>query len=401
MDPMKVMDHLDEVRPYFQPIFNTEEYRVIGYEVLARIELDGKVHSLAPFFLDDGTPSEYKWEVDQLIHERAVKEALQWESDTKLFFNLDLKTLLDLDCVEDLMEAFQRYDKEGLSPERVVFEFRVAGFEEERDVIHMFLYMKASGFRVSIDDIKLDDTNLDHFSKLEPTYLKIDLSDLRSGKDPNMYRDLLNALALFSRKIGATLHFSGIQEKYQLLNAWKYGGRYLQGFYLKMPMPDKVEPLDARPVLQSHIHSFIVARQTKLSKQIDFIKQIEKQLKQKGRPKQHESLLKELTHVLEDISFRMYISDDLGNQVSANWMKTHGNGWITDERARGKNWSWRTYFLDHIMQMKYRNVGMLSDKYRDIKTNEFIRTYSYPLDDDYYLFIDIDPTYLFEHDWLH
>lgn len=401
MDPMRVMDHLDDVRPYFQPIFNTEEYRVIGYEVLARIHLDGKVQSLAPFFLDDEIPSEYKWEVDQLIHGLAVKEALHWEPDTKLFFNLDLKTLLELDCVEELMESFQRFDKEGLAPERVVFEFRVAGFEEERDVIHMFLYMKASGFKVSIDDIKLDDTNLDHFSKLEPTYLKIDLSDLRSGKDPNMYRDLLNALALFSRKIGATLHFSGIQEKYQLLNAWKYGGRYLQGFYLKMPMPEKVEPLEARPVLQSHIHSFIVARQTKLSKQIDFIKQIEKQLKQKGRPKQHESLLKELTRALEDISFRMYISDDLGNQVSANWIKTHGNGWIADEKARGKNWSWRTYFLDHIMQMKYRNVGMLSDKYRDIKTNEFIRTYSYPLDDDYYLFIDIDPTYLFEHDWLH
>ncbi|WP_049773648.1 EAL-associated domain-containing protein [Salisediminibacterium selenitireducens] len=291
--------------------------------------------------------------------------------------------------------------KNGLSPERVVFEFRVAGFEDQSDVTHMFLYMKATGFRISIDDIKLDDTNLDHFSKLEPTYLKIDLSDLRSGKDPNMYRDILNALALFSRKIGATLHFTGIQEKYQLLNAWKYGGRYLQGFYLKMPMPERVEPLDVKPVLQSHIHSFIVARQGKLSKQIAFMKEIEQKLKKKGLPKQHDQLLRELTGIMDNISFRMYISDDLGNQVSANWMKTTTNSWIADESARGKNWSWRTYFLDHIMQMKYRNVGMLSDKYRDIKTNEFIRTYSYPLDEEYYLFIDIDPSYLFEHDWLH
>lgn len=401
MDPIEVMDHIDEVRPYFQPVFNTEEYRVIGYEVLARMNRDGRDISLAPFFLDPEIPSEYKWEVDQRIHDLAVKEMLSWGADEKLFFNLDLQTLLDLDCVEDLMEAFQRFEKMGLSPERVVFEFRVAGFEDQSDVTHMFLYMKATGFRISIDDIKLDDTNLDHFSKLEPTYLKIDLSDLRSGKDPNMYRDILNALALFSRKIGATLHFTGIQEKYQLLNAWKYGGRYLQGFYLKMPMPERVEPLDVKPVLQSHIHSFIVARQGKLSKQIAFMKEIEQKLKKKGLPKQHDQLLRELTGIVDNVSFRMYISDDLGNQVSANWMKTTTNSWVADESARGKNWSWRTYFLDHIMQMKYRNVGMLSDKYRDIKTNEFIRTYSYPLDEEYYLFIDIDPSYLFEHDWLH
>ncbi|WP_049773647.1 EAL domain-containing protein [Salisediminibacterium selenitireducens] len=111
MDPIEVMDHIDDVRPYFQPVFNTEEYRVIGYEVLARMKVDGRDVSLAPFFLDPEIPSEYKWEVDQKIHDLAVKEMLSWGSDEKLFFNLDLQTLLDLDCVEELMEAFQRYEK--------------------------------------------------------------------------------------------------------------------------------------------------------------------------------------------------------------------------------------------------------------------------------------------------
>lgn len=404
MHPYEIIHSLERIFPVYQPVFNTEEFRVIGYEVLGCIEHNGETERLSAFFHDSDVPPEYKWEADQKLHKQAVEKVLQDpENEPKLFFNLDVKTLFQLDCLEDLMENFAEYEKRGLKKDQVVFEFRVGGLGEvEEDLSHMFMYMKASGYQVAIDDIKIHETNLDRFSRLEPNVMKVDLSDLRSGKDPNTYQDVLNALALFARKIGAILHFKGIEESFQLLQAWKHGGRFLQGVYLMDSEPQFQAPLVSRPLLERNIQSFIKTRHRKLKEQIEFIQGLEKELSHQIKEKylEPDEVIKRIQKQLRDISFRMYVCDEFGYQISANWYKGEEGQWEYDITAMGKNWSWRTYFLSLIMQMKYRRIGMLSDKYRDIITNEFIRTYSYPIDEERYLFIDIDPSYLFENDWL-
>ena len=36
MDPLEVLTNLDNVVPFFQPIFSADEHRIIGYEILGR-----------------------------------------------------------------------------------------------------------------------------------------------------------------------------------------------------------------------------------------------------------------------------------------------------------------------------------------------------------------------------
>jgi EAL-domain associated signalling protein domain len=72
--------------------------------------------------------------------------------------------------------------------------------------------------------------------------------------------------------------------------------------------------------------------------------------------------------------------------------------WELQPQYYMKNWSWRPYFLENIIRMRSRKRGILSDLYADIETGETIRTYSYPIDDQHYLFIDLSYSYLFEHD---
>ncbi|SER76863.1 EAL domain-containing protein [Salisediminibacterium halotolerans] len=403
MEAHDVIDRLDQVFPVFQPVFNTEEFRIIGYEVLGRIEQNGEPRSLASFFNDETVPAEYRWEAEKTVQDQAVKQVLASAEKPKLFFNLNAKVIFQLDCLEELMERFADYEAKGLSPDRVVFEFQVDRLkEQEEDFSHMLMYMKASGFHVAIDDIRINETNLDRFSRLEPNVMKVDLSDLRSGKDPNTYQDVLNALALFARKIGAILHFKGIGESFQLLQAWRHGGRFLQGTYLMKPVPSFQDPFAARPLLESNIHAFIQARHRKLKEQIAFMQSLEKVLAAnvKGKQDDPDAFIRSITKRVHEVSSRIYVCDEFGYQISSNWVKNERGQWEMDPEAEGKNWSWRTYFLDLIMQMKYRKSGMLSDKYRDIETNVFIRTFSYPIDHERYVFIDIDPTYLFENDWL-
>lgn len=403
MDPLDVIENISHVFPQYQPIMNSEEFKIIGYEVVGRIKLNGEVRSLAPFFLDSSVPVEYRWEVDKEIHRKAVKYACGYPNHPRLFFNIDPDTLVQLHCLEELMENFERYHKEGLQRDRVVFEFRMNDYAGViNDLSHMLLYMKASGYQVSLDDIRTNDTNLNHFSKLEPNLIKVDLADLKEGMDHSTYRDVLNGLATFARKIGASLHFKGIKNSHQLHTGWKHGGRFLQGEYLSASVDGFIDSQASKELLEKNINGFIGRYHRKLEQQIKLIQSLDDKIAELLKGEELfsvESLTELIAKTTQEVSFRVYICDLYGYQKSANWLKVDEK-WIFDEQAIGKNWSWRTYFLAQIMQMKHRKIGMLSDKYRDIETNDEIRTYSYPIDDEQYVFIDLDPTFLFENDWL-
>jgi hypothetical protein len=95
----------------------------------------------------------------------------------------------------------------------------------------------------------------------------------------------------------------------------------------------------------------------------------------------------------------MYVCDEDGFQKTVNIFKEE-NGWTTQSAYLNKNWSWRPYFLDNIIKLRHEQKGRLSDLYRDIETGETIRTFSFPVNENEYLFIDIAYRYLFEHDEL-
>lgn len=80
-------------------------------------------------------------------------------------------------------------------------------------------------------------------------------------------------------------------------------------------------------------------------------------------------------------------------------MKKDGE-WIVMPDYYMKNWSWRPYFLENIMKMRFENKARLSDLYADIETGEMVRTFSFSIDDDNFLFIDLSYEYLYEEDVL-
>ncbi|MFC0473672.1 EAL-associated domain-containing protein [Halalkalibacter kiskunsagensis] len=63
--------------------------------------------------------------------------------------------------------------------------------------------------------------------------------------------------------------------------------------------------------------------------------------------------------------------------------------WIIINHFRNKNWGWRPFFLQNIVNMDMNQKGFLSDLYRDIETTELIQTFSFPVLENTYLFIDL------------
>lgn len=94
LDPLDILTNIDDVIPYYQAIFNAEEQRVVGYEVLGRILADAEIESLGPFFLDSGIPEEYKLEVDDRVIRQALERFKEADRDLLIFINQDANVLM-------------------------------------------------------------------------------------------------------------------------------------------------------------------------------------------------------------------------------------------------------------------------------------------------------------------
>jgi hypothetical protein len=105
-----------------------------------------------------------------------------------------------------------------------------------------------------------------------------------------------------------------------------------------------------------------------------------------------------VSQVFSKESFRIYICDGEGFQQSANLYKSQNGDWVLQAEYRNKNWSWRPYFLENIVRMNYDKRGILSDLYSDVETGEITRTFSFPLSEQLYIFIDLSYSFLFEQE---
>ncbi|PYZ98151.1 hypothetical protein CR205_06025 [Alteribacter lacisalsi] len=405
MDPLEVIQKKEHAAAFYQPVISSDAHAVNGYEVLGMLKNKERTEPLGGFFRDPLVPAEYKWEIDQRIYEQAFSCYVNSPGAPFLFLNVHAGVLYELDVHEQFLAIIDSFKDQGLSKSKIVLQFRQNDFKGDPESFgHLLKFFTTSGLKVAIDDLGRHGSDLDLLSKLEPDLLKIDLMEIGNHESAFDYRNVLDALAVFSKKIGASLMFKGIEDFHHLYLAWRHGGQFMEGNYLMRPADKWVSPEAMTPSFKEKIKSFIVRENRRLQDQIAFVLEVDTKLirLEKDLPlnagKDHRAV--QVAKALSAMAFRVYSCDRFGYQLTCNWIKDIQSGWTSQEEAKGKNWSWRSYFLENLAQMEGRKAGILSDMYRDIETNELIRTYSYPLGENEFIFIDLDPSFLYERDWL-
>ncbi|PLT28012.1 EAL domain-containing protein [Peribacillus deserti] len=398
MDAVEILTNTDKIKPYFQPIFSADEHRVVGYEVLGRFEDEGQLLSLGPFFNDTSIPEEYRLEIDNLILELALDKMKLYEENFMLFINRD-PNLLMIDHGEEFLELLKKH-LELDQLHRIVLEISESAYKGELDPLyHMLTYFKTYGMKIAIDKLG-QESHMDRIAHLSPHILKVNMQTLSSGDSS---RGMLYSLGMLARKMGASLLFENIETNYGMHFAWKNGGRYYQGCYLHDPAEDLVERDILRDKFREQFHEFITLEKKKLETVYALTERFQKRMQDLLAKYKKLSfgteLLKALGKELERICFRLYICDEDGFQKSPNLLKDNG-AWRVQEEYRDKNWSWRPYFLENIIKMRNEKRGFLSDIYSDIETGETIRTFSYPLHDHKYIFLDLSYSFLYENEVL-
>ncbi|HLU21123.1 MAG TPA: EAL-associated domain-containing protein [Bacillaceae bacterium] len=400
MDADEILQNIDQVLPFYQPIFSADEHRVAGYELLGRFKKDDEFISIGHFFADETIPEEYRIEVDNYLLEQALQKMMSAGEDFLLFINRDPKLLM-YDQGESFLTTIQKY----LAPDqlqRIVLELTNTEYTGSIDSLqHLISYYKTYGIKIALSHLG-EESHLDRIAQLSPHILKVNLNQLRNSSG-DASPIILYSLNILARKIGANLLYEHIEQEYQLQYAWKNGGRYYQGFLLARPTPDFIDKDSLNDTFREQAINYIKYEKKKLEARYVKTSELNESLKQlidkKKNTEPYVSLLSDLAEKMETMCFRLYICNEDGFQLSPNLMKVEGN-WTNQEEYIGRNWSWRPYFLANIVQMKKDQKGMLSGIYSDIETGESIRTFSFPLMDGNYLFIDLSYAYLYENDAL-
>ena len=401
MDALEILTDLDHVMPYFQPIFSADEHRIIGYEILGRYRSEGQIVSLGPFFQDANIPEEYRLEVDNIVLMKALEQAVSLDQDILLFVNRDVE-ILTHDDGESFLQLLLQFQDKGISLDRIVLE--IAAEDPKYDkIVHLMNYYRTYGIKMAIDKMGDDSSHLDRIGQLNPDIVKVDLFPLRSMNPSPVYRDILYSLSVLARKIGATLLFKNIEMIYQLQFAWQHGGRYYQGYYLEKPSEDFIARDLLKNKLKNEFHEFILYEKRRLEAVFDISEKLQGMLQNLFGKNQKSTDFTEMMNILvknfNKIAFRMYVCDEDGFQKTANMFKKDKE-WVVQPEYCEKNWSWRPYFLENIFKMRQDRKGILSDLYRDIETGETIRTFSYPLNSEEYLFIDLSYEFLDQYEGL-
>ncbi len=394
----------DKVFPYYQPIISADKQLIVGYEVLARMQTEEGIVNLGWFFQDKSIPDEYRLELDDYLQSIALDAYMETDQSAVMFFNYDADLLLK-DNGETFLKRVEPYRNKGLNLNHIVLELKEEEISEHlNDIKHLFVYLQSIGLRIAIDDLGQSKTNLDQIAMLKPNIVKVNVAFMEEEELPHLYRDVHQSLAMLSRKIGATLLFEGISNFNQLNYSWRNGGRYYQGTYLLSPVPKFVDPMICRDKMQKEFHHFIVFERRKMEAQIALTNKMNQQLKASMKKISETDTYDEMIMLVakdcNPFAFRVYICNEEGFQQSSNAEKISTNEWILIEEGRYKNWSWRPYFLENIVRMNVEKKGILSDLYTDIDQDERIRTYSYPISDSLFLFLDIPYEFLFEQEGL-
>ncbi|MCZ8542084.1 EAL-associated domain-containing protein [Psychrobacillus psychrodurans] len=397
MDAIDVLTNKEHIKAYYQPIFSADEHIVVAYEVLGKLINKEKLINLNTLAYDEDIPVEYRVEIEHKILRLALSELMEKTKDYDIYLPCNANLLI-LDYGESYFNILNEYVSED-SLSRIVLVLSEHDYKGDFSQLSNILrYYRTYGMKIAINQVG-SESHIDYIKMLSPNILKVNIEKL-TYESWSAQNDLFASLGSLARKMGANMLFEGIDSVHQLQFAWKNGGRYYQGKYLA----DAQRDIILKDLLKDHFkekcQQFITTEKRLLEEKYNELKNLQNMLEKAveliNPNSENVAQLLLLAEELDDCSFRIYICDEDGFQISPNIMRVDKK-WDVQEDAVNKNWSWRPYFLKTIIKMRNDQSGEFSDMYSDIVTGEMMRTFSIPLNNSEYLFIDISYDYLFRH----
>jgi len=369
----------EKVIAYFQPIISADSKAVYSFEILGRyIDEDGSVKSLGTFFNDLNTTDEEALQVDRLVRRYALKKYAEEKRSEYLFINIRLAWLTQFTEKPDLMLTLQWAEEFGIPLEKLVIEITEEEFNASDAYINAILHYKAVGCHIALDDYGKRASDIERLAEIKPDIIKINMDYIHRSEKSYHYREYLWSVANFAESVGIEVLYEGVETQKQLDICVALKGRFYQGFLIARPSPSMNDAVVNDTVFSESIENLYLFLQNKITKRATLLRSLDIQIEWflAKNPfdceKNYEAFLEKLCKELPKARFA-YLCDSHGNQLNS-----------------GKNLVWRGYFYGILKSVAVGEKSYISSSYNDFPTKDKVRTYSYAISKDVFLFVDIE-----------
>jgi len=226
-----------EIRSAFQPIFAFHDGKlsVVAFEGLVRPFRDGEPQSPASFF--STCPAADRLHIETLTRTLHLLNAgACLPAHASIFVNFDPSVFVDRTIAETALREMRLVLHEaGIDPRRVVCEVTEQRSASEETLYQFIEALRASGFRIAVDDYGADDSDINRIKDFRPDIVKFDAHWITQLMDSTAGFALLTTMVRSFEEQGIRTVFEGIEESWQLELAEKAGASMVQGFVLARP----------------------------------------------------------------------------------------------------------------------------------------------------------------------
>ncbi|MBS1158339.1 MAG: diguanylate cyclase protein [Proteobacteria bacterium] len=220
------------VIPYFQPILNVAEHKIVAYEVLSRIELNGEIIR-ADEFVEIAEKMGVIHKLDMLVIEQALTVLSAQGHRGEIFINLSPRALILNEFARDLRRIIER---SGIPPQNIVFEITERDTVKSLAVLERFLNdLKSDGFKLAIDDFGSGFSSFHYLRRFPIDYLKIEgdfIANMLNSEKDHAFVTSIRALA---REMGITVVAEYVESAEVLDELVKLEIECAQGYYIGRP----------------------------------------------------------------------------------------------------------------------------------------------------------------------
>jgi EAL domain-containing protein (putative c-di-GMP-specific phosphodiesterase class I) len=225
------------IKSAFQPVFAFGEGKLVitAFEGLVRPFRDGA--ALSPYAFFRGIPPVDRFHVETLMRTlHLLNAAACLDPKVSIFVNFDPSLFTDAEVVDVAIRDMRLVLHEaGMHPGRIVCEVTEQKSASTGALRHFVDALRASGFKIAVDDYGADDSDIQRIDELKPDIVKFDAQWITRLMDSGAGFGLLKVMVSRFADSGIKTVFEGIEEMWQLELAEETGASMVQGFVLARP----------------------------------------------------------------------------------------------------------------------------------------------------------------------
>jgi len=229
-----------EFLPYFQPIVDLRNEKVVGFEALARWNSDKRGFVFPNDFIPLAEEANLVTAIDFLIIEKSCLQLKKWEAicgrnDLYVSCNLYGDHFFSATLLTDIQEILQRV---GLKPSQLRVELTERALLENSDlVLENMNALKTLGVKILLDDFGTGYSSLSYLHRFPIDVLKIDRSFINNVHEHDNHQAIIKTIIDLATNLQMGTVGEGIENLADAQLLTTMACMYGQGYYYAKPMP--------------------------------------------------------------------------------------------------------------------------------------------------------------------